>query len=56
MQMLSELKRDTKGATLVEYLVIAGAVGLVLVAAAVAIRDGYAQGFIERSNITMGVK
>ena len=56
MRKLYELKRDTKGATFVEYLVIAGAVGLVLVAAAVAIRDGYAQGFIERSTITLGVE
>jgi Flp pilus assembly pilin Flp len=55
MLSLSKLKSDTRGATLVEYLVIAGAVGLVLVAAAVAIRDGYAQGFIDRSNITLGV-
>ena len=55
MRKFETLRTDARGATLVEYLVIAGAVGLVLVAAAVAIRDGYAQGFIQRSNITLGV-
>jgi Flp pilus assembly pilin Flp len=55
MRKFETLRDDARGATFVEYLVIAGAVGLVLVAAAVAIRDGYAQGFIERSNITLGV-
>jgi Flp pilus assembly pilin Flp len=55
MQSLSKLMRDTVGSTMVEYLVITGAVGLVLVAAAVALQSGYADGLIERSNATLGV-
>jgi Flp pilus assembly pilin Flp len=56
MHAARSLKRDARGATLVEYLVITGAVGLVLVAAAALLRDGYAEALIQRANSAMGVE
>ncbi len=50
------LTRDARGATLVEYLVITGAIGLALAGTAAALQAGYAEALIQRSNSAMGVE
>lgn len=47
---------DQRGFSFVEYLVITGAIGLVLVAAAVMLQGQYAEALIERSFRAMGVQ
>lgn len=56
MHAARSLTRDARGATFVEYLVITGAIGLVLAAAAAALQAGYADALIQRSNSAMGVE
>jgi Flp pilus assembly pilin Flp len=55
MSRAEQLVRDARGAGFVEYLVITGAVGLILVAAAAALSAGYGEALITRSKAAMGV-
>jgi Flp pilus assembly pilin Flp len=48
--------RDVRGEVSIEYLVIVGGVALVLLAAAVVLRDGYAKAFVARSFVVLGVE
>ena len=50
------LLRDARGGVSMEYLVIVSGIALALVAAAVALCDGYANGFVARSFTVLGVE
>ena len=56
MTSLKKLKDDARGASLVEYLLLTGAIAIGLVLAASALQSGYADAFKSRSNSAMGVE
>jgi Flp pilus assembly pilin Flp len=56
MPSLFKLKHDARGVSLVEYLLVTGAVAIVLIAGAMALQAGYADALINRSDSAMGVQ
>jgi Flp pilus assembly pilin Flp len=48
--------QDERGSVSVEYLALVGGIALVLVAAAAALRDAYADAFVTRSLQLLGVQ
>jgi Flp pilus assembly pilin Flp len=55
MSSLTKLKHDARGASLVEYLLVTGAIAILLIAGAMALQGSHANGLIDRSNSAMGV-
>lgn len=47
---------DVRGSISIEYLALVGAIALGIVALAVALRDAYADGFVQRSLVVLGVE